>query len=516
MSESTLFMRQRPIAQPEAKLPAMLNRPISDSAQAPTDGGKPQSATTPGRCVAMNATWKPQTKKPAVSSRKLGSFHASRTACFIDFSGAAPCAAGACFPRKTKASGTMASESRPSDVSAPTQPSAPVSAIASGATTNWPNEPPALTMPLAMPRFSGGSARATADISTPSPAMPPPPAATTPIRRTSIQVLVAYGVSTVPSMTSTAPVAITRPVPYLSATAPAIGCVMPHMSCAQAKARLMAAMPKPVAELIGPMNSATDWRTPKMRANTRPAAATMARWRRVIGRQLQRWRWRLSWAWRFPLLHDDSHIHAPKKSSGRIAGERPRGLADGLGELRIGHRAREHQRTDQGREDAHRLLVRGALAPLGVLALDQPDQVLDAPADGAAHLLVLARHFAAGGGDGAAQALLGRVDVLVREIRVDERHQLLARLRQGDGARQALDRLGARLLGGVRQQLVARGEVRIEAAMREPRFLHDVGDADAFVAVAADGTRRRAQDALASLLLLGARLDRPHMTCIIF
>src|SRR5436190_171087 len=83
-------------AEPEAKLPAILKRPMSDSAHAPTAGGKPQSATTPGRCVAMKATWKPQTKNPAVSSRKLGSFHASRTACFIDFSGIAPCAASGC------------------------------------------------------------------------------------------------------------------------------------------------------------------------------------------------------------------------------------------------------------------------------------------------------------------------------------------------------------------------------------------------------------------------------------
>jgi hypothetical protein len=54
------------------------------------------------------------------------------------------------------------------------------------------------------------------------------------------------------------------------------------MSCAQAKARLIAAMPSPVAELIGPMKSATDWRTPKISANTRPAAATIQRWRRFI------------------------------------------------------------------------------------------------------------------------------------------------------------------------------------------------------------------------------------------
>src|SRR5467141_3608027 len=221
----------------------MLKRPMSESDHAPTAGGSPHSATTPGRCVAMKATWKPQTKKPAVRSRKLGSFQASRTAALMVFSTAATPGACSCLPRRTQASGTMAS-------------------------------------------FSGGTARATADISTPSPAMPPPPAATTPIRSTSIQVLVAWGVSTVPIMTSTAPAAMTRPVPYLSAAAPAIGCVMPHMSCAQANARLIAAMPRPVAELSEPMKSATDWRTPKMSANTSPAATMIQICLRVIALSL--------------------------------------------------------------------------------------------------------------------------------------------------------------------------------------------------------------------------------------
>ena len=62
-------MRQRPTAQPIAKLPTMLKRPTIASAQAPTAGGSWHAATTPGRCVAMKATWKPQTKKPIASSR---------------------------------------------------------------------------------------------------------------------------------------------------------------------------------------------------------------------------------------------------------------------------------------------------------------------------------------------------------------------------------------------------------------------------------------------------------------
>jgi hypothetical protein len=46
-SESTLFIHQR-VAQPEAKLPAMLKSLISESDQPATAGGSPQSAATFG------------------------------------------------------------------------------------------------------------------------------------------------------------------------------------------------------------------------------------------------------------------------------------------------------------------------------------------------------------------------------------------------------------------------------------------------------------------------------------
>ncbi len=62
-------MRRPLMNLPIHRLPKMLKSPISASDQALTEGGRPQLATTPGRCVAMKATWKPQVKKPAVSSR---------------------------------------------------------------------------------------------------------------------------------------------------------------------------------------------------------------------------------------------------------------------------------------------------------------------------------------------------------------------------------------------------------------------------------------------------------------
>ena len=46
-----------------------LKRPISATAQAASEPLKPRSCRYGGRCVVTNAMWKPQTKKPAVSSR---------------------------------------------------------------------------------------------------------------------------------------------------------------------------------------------------------------------------------------------------------------------------------------------------------------------------------------------------------------------------------------------------------------------------------------------------------------
>ena len=71
--------------------------------------------------------------------------------------------------------------------------------------TNWPNEPPALTMPVASPRRSGGDQPRGRAISTAGPAMPAPPAASTPIAKIRPAVVVMYGVMKVPSATSSTP-----------------------------------------------------------------------------------------------------------------------------------------------------------------------------------------------------------------------------------------------------------------------------------------------------------------------
>ena len=71
-----------------------------------------------------------------------------------------------------------------------TQPTPTISAVAIGAITNWPNEPPALITPVARPRFSLGISRVAAAISTAGPAIPAPPADSTPIARIRPQVVV--------------------------------------------------------------------------------------------------------------------------------------------------------------------------------------------------------------------------------------------------------------------------------------------------------------------------------------
>ena len=156
---------------------------------------------------------------------------------------------------------------------AATQPRPRISPPAIGAITNWPNEPPALTMPVARPRRSAGISRVVAAINTAGPAMPAPPADSTPMARISPRVLVISGVITVPSATRAAPISNTRPAPSLSAMAPANGWVRPQNSWPKANARLMLPSPSPVAVLSGPRNSPIDWRVPIVSAKV-PAAAS--------------------------------------------------------------------------------------------------------------------------------------------------------------------------------------------------------------------------------------------------
>src|SRR5687768_3486105 len=98
MPARVVFMRRLETNLPTHRLPKMLNRPMRARDQAPTEVSRPQRATTPGRWVAMKATWKPQVKKPAVRRRKLGSRKAVLTASFREVAALGCAAAWAAAP----------------------------------------------------------------------------------------------------------------------------------------------------------------------------------------------------------------------------------------------------------------------------------------------------------------------------------------------------------------------------------------------------------------------------------
>src|SRR5688572_18974010 len=249
MPARVVFMRRVETNLPTHRLPKMLNRPIRARDQALMDVSRPQRATTPGRWVAMKATWKPQVKKPAVRRRKLGSREAVLRADFKDwapaFAGETPGAGAAEGAGTLRVMKRMAGMARrlmaPRITSAGCQPARPMKRPARGITVNWPKEPPALTMPLATLRLASGICFAMADMRRPGPMAPAPVAASNPIRTIRAPVEVASGVRAVARPTRRAPAIITGRTPWRSAMAPATGMVMPHMSWPTAKARLIEA-----------------------------------------------------------------------------------------------------------------------------------------------------------------------------------------------------------------------------------------------------------------------------------
>ena len=96
-----------------------------------------------------------------------------------------------------------------------------------------------------MPRRSAAPGAWSRPSAPTGPAMPAPPAASTPIAKIRPAVRRHQRREAVPSATSSTPTNSTRPVPMRSATMPANGCVSPHHSWPNAKARLMLADAEP-------------------------------------------------------------------------------------------------------------------------------------------------------------------------------------------------------------------------------------------------------------------------------
>ena len=155
---------------------------------------------------------------------------------------------------------------------APIQPTVWISFCRIGANRNWPKEPPALMTPEAVPRASAGMRCAAAPISTEKLAAPDPIADISPIVTTRPRPESMKGVIALPSASSTSAPTSTGPAPWRSATAPATGWIAPQANCATAMARLMVAMPRPVALLSGLTKRPIDWRAPIVTSRM-PAAA---------------------------------------------------------------------------------------------------------------------------------------------------------------------------------------------------------------------------------------------------
>ena len=138
-----------------------MNSPTSASTTAPDLGPSPRSVRKAGRCVAMKTTWKPQTKKPKQSSQKPWCPSASPSTSRRLRAGAYPVAVAG-FSPSAIASGAMSrpTAAKPSSVAA--LPKASMALSAPGNMANWPSEPTAMAIPMAMLRRSGSVERTTA------------------------------------------------------------------------------------------------------------------------------------------------------------------------------------------------------------------------------------------------------------------------------------------------------------------------------------------------------------------
>ncbi len=116
-----------------------------------------------GRCEAMKASWKPQAKKPATSSRKPRWAKASRSA--AERLWRAAWAAGRSW--SGTAQGSSTAQAMPSATSAPAQPSPSISPCEAGTSTNCPSPPMAPVTPSAQLRRSAGIRRLMAPYTTP-------------------------------------------------------------------------------------------------------------------------------------------------------------------------------------------------------------------------------------------------------------------------------------------------------------------------------------------------------------
>ncbi|AKM04608.1 hypothetical protein ABD05_30440 [Burkholderia pyrrocinia] len=162
--------------------------------------------------------------------------------------------------------------------------------------------------------------------------------------------------------------------------------------------------------------------------------------------------------------------------------------------LGVVNRTRQQYRSDHRGYGNERSFMRAGLPPVRRLASNKIDHFLDASSGYTPNLGRLTRHFRAEGNDRAPK--LGVFDVLFGKISTDKRRQCLFwggasrdASRRGEGFR-------TRAVRRLSQHRLARSEVRIEPAVCQAHFFHDVGDTRTAVAAASDRARGGFDDAL--------------------
>src|SRR5256885_10719206 len=126
--------------------------------------------------------------------------------------------------------------------------------------------------PAAKARRSGARFRAVAPISIEKLPAPAPADISRPRVTTSRACELTNGAAAVPAASNRPPATTTGTGPWRSASAPNTGCTAPQTNCPIASARLILAMPRPVAVFSGERYRPIDCRTPKVTIRIAAAA----------------------------------------------------------------------------------------------------------------------------------------------------------------------------------------------------------------------------------------------------
>src|SRR5467141_1750879 len=126
--------------------------------------------------------------------------------------------------------------------------------------------------PAAKARRSGARFRAVAPISIEKLPAPAPADISRPRVTTSPACELTNGAAAVPAASNRPPATTTGTGPWRSASAPNTGCTAPQTNCPIASARLILAMPRPVAVFSGERYRPIDCRTPKVTIRIAAAA----------------------------------------------------------------------------------------------------------------------------------------------------------------------------------------------------------------------------------------------------